>query len=122
MKNFILKTVDELGIEKNIILGSSYSKIVLEPDKTYPDWIVNSILNKFGKEFLLCDDINFLPFTNLFIVDEDNEFYEINSEQVKQAYITCNGTTVERLKVPKDFEDYNVFEDFWSRFFSVNKY
>lgn len=122
MKNFILKTVDGFGIEKNIILGSSYSKIVLEPDTEYPDWIVNSILNKFGKDYLLRDDISGLPFTNLFIVDEENEFYEINSEQVKQAYITCNGTTVERLKVPKDFEDYNVFEDFWSRFFSVNKY
>ena len=114
-KNFILKTVETTGVEKNVILGKTYTKIKVYPNVDCKDTDLLEYLKDGGEGYLASD----MPFTDLFIKDEDHKIYEI-LPNVKEAYITCNGTTVEKLKIVDPFESSDEFIKFWAEFLNTN--
>lgn len=116
-KSFILKTVETTGIEKNVILGKTYTKIKVYPNVDCKDADLLEYLKDGGEGYLA----SAMPFTDLFIKDEDHKIYEI-LPNVKEAYITCNGTTVEKLKIVDPFKNGDNFIQFWAEFLDTNVY
>ena len=93
-KTFILKLIVQDGWEESIILGKRYEKIEVKDNVTLPIRFTN-----FLKEFI-DESINMYPFTNLFIIGEDEKVYPIENMNYIKAYITCDGNTIEKLSIP----------------------
>ena len=117
-KVFILKMISK-GVESNYLLGKFYQKIQLDYKNPINFLSINhpGFAKFFKPLFKMADDegrVIMLPQTNIYISGEiSNEIYPIDFYEYDSAYITCNGTTVEKI----NFLDYDKYDqDFWNKF------
>lgn len=120
-KVFIAKAVNVSGVETSFLLGEFFEKVFIKESTTHfcpsdlPSQFLEWILPQI-KEANENGDGLFIS-SQLFLINEDGKIYSFDKDNYNVVYITCNGTTIERIYLPEWPKDWTMF---WIDFFESN--
>ena len=113
-KVFILKTVDCDAVECSNLLGKRFFRVDLRKNCPIPD-ILKSYLKPSIERCEKSGDVKYMPLFKSYIIGDDGEVYPLDSSI--KILITCNGTTIEKINVVNEPEDWN---EFWIGIFNAS--